>query len=419
MPELLESPVLKQYAWSPLVNSAVQRTVDVLQLASPTPNVTTLPGLLAIHLRRGDYSRHCARLAQWGSGYMGFNLAEGMKDHWDASGAWPEDKEAARARRRAARRKEGRRREQEENGLERRWWYWAGKAGQRLTSGEATVSSTTPKSRHAIDKRPSMPSAEITLGSGKVRVQKEVDFRKAGGGFAVDLDMQQFVAKVDVETKKEESAPGKNAGAPRRWAWWGGGSRKAGKARKRGQPAELDGVEESAASRPQFTFDDLDFDTDEGLQPRSLNDADNELLAVDARDKKEEAIKHYYFKHCLPTIEEVVERAREVQDDWAKAADAHGHPHTPLTRIILLSNGWPAFLLDLASALRKEGWEVVDPDESTRKGMGKLKDVDVAVDMALAQRAEVFLGNGFSTLSANVALLRMGEGVESEGNRLL
>ena len=42
-----------------------------------------LPGLLAVHIRRGDYERHCARLAAWGSLYMGFNEFPGLPDTFD------------------------------------------------------------------------------------------------------------------------------------------------------------------------------------------------------------------------------------------------------------------------------------------------------------------------------------------------
>ena len=42
-----------------------------------------LLGLLAVHIRRGDYERHCARLAAWGSLYMGFNEFPGLPDTFD------------------------------------------------------------------------------------------------------------------------------------------------------------------------------------------------------------------------------------------------------------------------------------------------------------------------------------------------
>jgi hypothetical protein len=134
--ELKHSPVLLGFAWSPLVQDALDRTVARFFgmhntsseadagnlvahpsiLATPTPSSgsvasstpalptftntatqassqlslsptvppLTIPGLLAVHLRRGDYKRHCLRLAEWRAGYMGFNRFESMLDTFDA-----------------------------------------------------------------------------------------------------------------------------------------------------------------------------------------------------------------------------------------------------------------------------------------------------------------------------------------------
>jgi hypothetical protein len=126
------------------------------------------------------------------------------------------------------------------------------------------------------------------------------------------------------------------------------------------------------------------------------------------------------MKRCLPTIDEVVQRAKEVRHDWSQSLSSHPTRH-PLTKILLLSNGWPSFLLELSAALEKDGWQVVDPDEKVRHKVAekRAKDIDVAVDMALAEKAEVFLGNGYSTLTGNVILMRMLDGEDGEMSRLL
>lgn len=41
---------------------------------------TPLEGMLALHLRRGDYEKHCVLLREWGAGFLGVNEAEGMGD---------------------------------------------------------------------------------------------------------------------------------------------------------------------------------------------------------------------------------------------------------------------------------------------------------------------------------------------------
>ena len=41
-----------------------------------------LPGLLALHIRRGDYARHCPRLAGWGATFMGLNQLPLLPDRF-------------------------------------------------------------------------------------------------------------------------------------------------------------------------------------------------------------------------------------------------------------------------------------------------------------------------------------------------
>ncbi|TFY54518.1 hypothetical protein EVJ58_g8818 [Rhodofomes roseus] len=93
-PIFSKSPILQEFAWSPLVELAFDQNREVF---APTyvyvPPLGTLPmalsgstavspsaaryapipGLLAIHLRRGDFSEHCTNLARWGSSYVGHN----------------------------------------------------------------------------------------------------------------------------------------------------------------------------------------------------------------------------------------------------------------------------------------------------------------------------------------------------------
>ncbi|TFK63918.1 hypothetical protein BDN72DRAFT_847164 [Pluteus cervinus] len=50
--------------------------------APPTAYNPTFPNLVAVHLRRGDYIRHCPRLASYGSMYMGINRLPGLEDRF-------------------------------------------------------------------------------------------------------------------------------------------------------------------------------------------------------------------------------------------------------------------------------------------------------------------------------------------------
>ncbi|KAG1836981.1 hypothetical protein DFJ58DRAFT_669211 [Suillus subalutaceus] len=115
----------------------------------------------------------------------------------------------------------------------------------------------------------------------------------------------------------------------------------------------------------------------------------------------------YYLDHCWPSTEQVVERLRGIRREYPG-----------LRRVYVLSNEWAWSLDGLKSALEEDGWDdlvssadiVLDSEQ---------KHVAMAVDMAIAEKAEVFIGNGFSSLSSNVVMLRMAKGMEGESNRFL
>ncbi|KAK7055711.1 hypothetical protein R3P38DRAFT_2848631 [Favolaschia claudopus] len=100
-------------------------------------------------------------------------------------------------------------------------------------------------------------------------------------------------------------------------------------------------------------------------------------------------------KRCLPTIPEIVEKILAVNA-----------PH--VTRLYIMTNAKREWLAELKDALR-EKHEWVD-------GMGTSRDLELswegrfvseAVDMYVGQRAERFIGNGFSSMTSNVVTLRM------------
>lgn len=94
-PTLSRSPLLTAFGWSPLIHAAF----DVNRaLFSPVPILdpymwsepfvrrsdpyAPLPGLLVLHVRRGDFAEHCAHLARWSSTFNAFNAFETLPDQW-------------------------------------------------------------------------------------------------------------------------------------------------------------------------------------------------------------------------------------------------------------------------------------------------------------------------------------------------
>ncbi|KAF9457792.1 hypothetical protein BDZ94DRAFT_1202166 [Collybia nuda] len=124
-------------------------------------------------------------------------------------------------------------------------------------------------------------------------------------------------------------------------------------------------------------------------------------------DEDQHARIQYYLQHCLPSVEQIVEKLRIVR---------RANPH--LKEVYVLTNGWRWWLNGLKAALLEDGWDdmkssldlTFDPEQ---------KHVAMAVDMAIAEKAEVFIGNGFSSLTSNIMMLRVSKDVDPSTNRLL
>jgi len=92
-PDLSKSPVLTQWGWSPLIRSAFNANIRLFQPHSWLPaffsrtadlaaseSDAPFPGLLVLHIRKGDFEDHCYHLANWASGWNGFNSFPSLPD---------------------------------------------------------------------------------------------------------------------------------------------------------------------------------------------------------------------------------------------------------------------------------------------------------------------------------------------------
>ena len=94
---------------------------------------------------------------------------------------------------------------------------------------------------------------------------------------------------------------------------------------------------------------------------------------------------NYYTQHCFPEIGQIANRLHAVREDC---------PH--LRRVFILTNGWGWWLNSLKDALWKDGWnDLISSLDLTLDE--EQKHVAMGVDMAIAQQAEVFVGNGVSS----------------------
>ena len=91
-PSLIESPVLTQFTWSPLVEMALEKNMHLLRPPEETPippsfphlpagdKCSPIPGLLALHIRRGDFAGYCDHFARYSSTWNGFNSFAALPD---------------------------------------------------------------------------------------------------------------------------------------------------------------------------------------------------------------------------------------------------------------------------------------------------------------------------------------------------
>ena len=101
-----------------------------------------------------------------------------------------------------------------------------------------------------------------------------------------------------------------------------------------------------------------------------------------------------YRAHCFPDIAQIVARVREVRTSLL--------PATPLSRVYVLTNGRPEWLAELKDALQEDArasglhaWTHIGTSRDLRFTREQQHSAQ-ALDMAVAQRADVFLGTGVS-----------------------
>jgi hypothetical protein len=71
--------------------------------------------------------------------------------------------------------------------------------------------------------------------------------------------------------------------------------------------------------------------------------------------------------------------------------------HPGLDRIYILTNGKPDYLAKLKEDLGADGWKKVSTSQDMSLNWQETW-VSQSIDMSIAQRAEVFVGNGVSLL---------------------
>ncbi|KAI0831752.1 hypothetical protein BC628DRAFT_1349629 [Trametes gibbosa] len=117
-----------------------------------------------------------------------------------------------------------------------------------------------------------------------------------------------------------------------------------------------------------------------------------------------------YKAHCFPSVAQIVHRVAEVVADDSDAARGLQH-------VYVMTNADAAWIAELKAALEGMGrWASVSASRDLVLNWEQ-KYVAQAVDMLIAQRAQVFVGNGWSSLTGNAVILRMANGFPPNSTR--
>jgi len=116
-----------------------------------------------------------------------------------------------------------------------------------------------------------------------------------------------------------------------------------------------------------------------------------------------------YAASCYPSIEQIVQKVVEIRKTKAGKG---------LKNVFIMTNGKIPWIEELKSALNEVAkWDLIKSSRDTRLSWEQ-KYIAQASDMLIGQRSQVFVGNGFSSLTANIVMLRMAKGLDPEATRL-
>jgi len=120
-----------------------------------------------------------------------------------------------------------------------------------------------------------------------------------------------------------------------------------------------------------------------------------------------------FMRHCWPSVDDIVRRVRDVKHDY----ETQGRGQ--LKTVYVLTNGKRPWIDELSGALLSSGmgWERVTSSRDLVYVGQAEKLANQAADMEIARRAAVFVGNGFSTMTANILMFRLVHGMSAQTTR--
>ncbi|KAJ6531767.1 hypothetical protein B0H19DRAFT_965966 [Mycena capillaripes] len=113
------------------------------------------------------------------------------------------------------------------------------------------------------------------------------------------------------------------------------------------------------------------------------------------------------MEHCSPGLDAILQKVRTARADFLHSA-SQGR-HQTLDVLYLLTNEHDEWLDELIKVLRKDGWATIVTSHELELDAEQI-DVSMSVDMDIARRAAVFIGNGWSSFTSNIVHRRLVDG---------
>ncbi|KAF7365603.1 hypothetical protein MVEN_00433800 [Mycena venus] len=107
------------------------------------------------------------------------------------------------------------------------------------------------------------------------------------------------------------------------------------------------------------------------------------------------------LSHCLPTGAQIVKKIHDAREEYVNAA-----PGRLLDILYLLTNEQGPWLDDIKAELKAAGWYTIVTTRDLQLDVEQT-DVSMAIDMQLARKAAVFIGNGWSSFTSNIIHQRL------------
>ncbi|KAI0668470.1 hypothetical protein C8Q78DRAFT_979670 [Trametes maxima] len=116
----------------------------------------------------------------------------------------------------------------------------------------------------------------------------------------------------------------------------------------------------------------------------------------------------HYRKHCFPSIDEVTAKVAKV----LKTPAARG-----VRKLFIMTNADSGWIAEVEKVLLPlTSWEIISSSRDLTISWEQ-KYVAQCIDSLVAQRAQVFIGNGFSTLTSTAVTMRLANGFPSDSTR--